>query len=91
MRFGQPSAGDVITAPDADAFVAMLPTLPVTVVVSSPERTFAEVMAVARAHQLTVYDALYLDVARQEGLPLATLDQALRDAATSLGIPLVSG
>ncbi len=80
-----------ITTTDADAFLAMLLTLPVTVAVSSPERTFAAIMAVARAYQLTVYDALYLDVARQEGLPLATLDQALRDAATSLGIPLVSG
>jgi len=29
----------------------------------------------ARAFQLTAYDAIYLELARREGLPLATLDK----------------
>jgi len=35
---------------------------------------------------LTVYDACYLELARREGLPLATLDKSLRAAATKAGI-----
>lgn len=41
-----------------------------------------------RAHtfQLSAYDAVYLDLALREGLPLATLDRPLRAAATKAGI-----
>jgi hypothetical protein len=35
--------------------------------------------------QLTVYDAAYLELARRRTLPLATLDQQLRTAATAVG------
>jgi predicted nucleic acid-binding protein len=37
---------------------------------------------------LTSYDALYVDLARQEGLPLATLDKSLRAAAAKAGVAL---
>jgi predicted nucleic acid-binding protein len=40
----------------------------------------------ARAHQLSAYDAVYLELARREGLPLATLDQRLRVAAKAAGV-----
>ena len=45
-----------------------------------------EALANARAFQLTAYDAVYLELARREGLPLATLDKGLRAAATKAGI-----
>ena len=35
---------------------------------------------------LTAYDAAYLELAQRRRLPLATLDRALRDAATSAGV-----
>ena len=38
-------------------------------------------LALARWHRLTVYDAAYLELARREGLPLATLDDMLARAA----------
>jgi predicted nucleic acid-binding protein len=41
----------------------------------------AEVLTLARRHRLTVYDAAYLELARREALPLATLDQELAAAA----------
>jgi predicted nucleic acid-binding protein len=44
--------------------------------------------ATARTHQLSAYDAVYLDLARREGLPLATLDQRLRAAAKTAGVEL---
>jgi len=48
--------------------------------------TIREAFANARAYQLTAYDAVYLELARREGLPLATLDKSLRAAATKAGI-----
>lgn len=48
--------------------------------------TVREAFAPARAHHLTAYDAVYLELARREGLPLATLDKSLRTAATKMGV-----
>ena len=45
--------------------------------------------SVARSFRLTAYDAVYLETARREHLPLATLDRALGEAATKAGVPLV--
>jgi predicted nucleic acid-binding protein len=47
-----------------------------------------QVHFVARSFRLTAYDAVYLETARREQLPLATLDRALCDAAAKAGIPL---
>jgi predicted nucleic acid-binding protein len=46
-------------------------------------------LSLARKHKLTGYDAAYLELARRLGLPLATLDRALIDAAGTDGVPLV--
>jgi predicted nucleic acid-binding protein len=43
--------------------------------------------SVARSFRLSAYDAAYLETARREHLPLATLDRALGDAATKAGVP----
>lgn len=51
----------------------------------------AEVLALARRHRLTVYDAAYLDLAQKEGLPLATLDSDLKRAARRERVPLIAG
>ena len=42
----------------------------------------------ARTHELSLYDALYLDLAKREGATLATLDRALGRAATAEGVLL---
>lgn len=42
----------------------------------------------AAAHGLSAYDAAYLELAQSHDIPLATLDDELRLAATELGIPL---
>jgi predicted nucleic acid-binding protein len=42
----------------------------------------------ASAFRLTAYDAVYLETARNEHLPLATLDRALRNAAVAAGVAL---
>lgn len=43
----------------------------------------------ALAHGLTAYDAAYLALALAEGLPLATLDRRLRDAAQAEGVAVL--
>jgi predicted nucleic acid-binding protein len=49
-------------------------------------RSIREVLTVARAFQLTVYDACYLELAKRVRLPLATLDKSLSAAAAKAGI-----
>lgn len=43
----------------------------------------------ARAFKLSAYDAVYLDLAKQEKLPLASLDERLRAAARPAGVALL--
>lgn len=75
-----------LTAADAARFVALLERLPITIDRTTPERAANSVTALARAHRLSSYDAAYLELALREGLPLATRDKALREAAASLGV-----
>ena len=42
----------------------------------------------ASGFRLTAYDAVYLETARSEHLPIATLDRALAAAARKAGVPL---
>lgn len=42
----------------------------------------------ARAQNLSVYDATYLELALRRGLPIATLDMKLRVAAAAVGISI---
>ncbi len=49
-----------------------------------------QAFSVARAYHLSAYDAVYLETARHERLPLATLDRALAQAALKAGVPLFS-
>jgi predicted nucleic acid-binding protein len=46
--------------------------------------------SIARRQNLTAYDAAYLDLAKRTGLPLATLDAPLRQAAIAEGIIVIS-
>ena len=50
--------------------------------------SYDSVFTLADRHGLTVYDAAYLDLAIAEGLPLASLDNALCNAAVGSGVAL---
>jgi len=59
-----------------------------------PSPTLTEMprlLELASRHQLTSYDAAYLDLAIRTGLPLASLDDALRKAAIAEKVALVGG
>jgi predicted nucleic acid-binding protein len=47
------------------------------------------ILPLARAHRLTVYDAMYLELAERRGLPLATLDHELARAARFAGLEVL--
>ena len=49
----------------------------------------ATVLGLARAHRLTVYDALYLELALRRAASLATIDGPLAAAAAARGVALV--
>lgn len=48
----------------------------------------AVVLDLARRHRLTVYDALYLELALRQGAALASLDAALLAAAQAEAVPV---
>ena len=48
-----------------------------------------QALATARTFQLSAFDAVYLDTARRERLPLATLDRRLLAAAGQAGVDVL--
>ncbi|HKE00140.1 MAG TPA: type II toxin-antitoxin system VapC family toxin [Planctomycetota bacterium] len=52
-------------------------------------RAFGHLLPICRAHGLSAYDAVYLDLALRRRLPLATLDDELRSAGRKLGLDLL--
>ena len=54
-----------------------------------PEHDEATIFGFVRHHSLTVYDAAYPEVAFRRGLPLATPDRRLSEAAAEIGIAAI--
>jgi len=54
----------------------------------SPRTHQASVLALARTHGLTTYDATYLELAMRSGAVLATFDRKLAAAAKAAGVPV---
>jgi predicted nucleic acid-binding protein len=48
-----------------------------------------QALGTARTFQLTAYDAVYLETSIRRELPLATLDQRLRAAASKAGVEVI--
>jgi len=77
-----------ISAVDADAALAALGRLPIRVDTGTPDSAH-RLLLVARARNLSAYDASYLELALRQGVPLATLDRRLSEAAHAAGVELV--
>lgn len=60
--------------------------LPIKVDDETAVRSWDEILSLARAYQLSAYDAAYLELALRRNLPLATLDDRLKDAAAAVGV-----
>ena len=76
---------------DSTRFVTLLIQLPIMVEQDQPERMMRDILTVARAHNISSYDASYLDLAMRMDIPIATLDNNLRSAAHRAHVPIVEG
>jgi predicted nucleic acid-binding protein len=74
-----------ITHADALEFLESIKALPIRL---ADPVSYDGVFSLADRRGLTVYDAAYLDLALREGLPLASLDNALCAAARNSGVAL---
>jgi predicted nucleic acid-binding protein len=75
------------TEAKVSAFLTLLRSLPITTDDETEARAWQESLHLARAHGLSTYDAAYLELAVRRGLPLATLDDKLKAAASAVGVP----
>jgi predicted nucleic acid-binding protein len=79
-----------LSAAQVTTVLQRISVLPIAIDIIQIDAVFGKILSVARQHQLTEYDAAYLELAVRERLPLATLDNGLRRAARNAGISLVT-
>ena len=72
-----------------DATLADLAQLPIQVDAETDQHAWGATLHLAKRHQLTLYDAAYLELALRRDLPLATLDEDLRRAASTEKVALL--
>jgi predicted nucleic acid-binding protein len=72
-----------------DATLADLSLLPISLDPETDRQAWDATLQLAHRHRLTLYDAAYLELANRRGLPLATLDNDLRTAASTEGVRLL--
>jgi len=69
--------------------IAELTRLPITVHPDTDRYAWTTTLQLADQFGLTPHDAAYLELAQRWTLPLATLDEPLRNAAPALGVALL--
>jgi predicted nucleic acid-binding protein len=74
-----------LTAQKVANFFANIQALTITVDRESSNRILTDVHELAVAYKLTSYDAAYLELALRRRLPLASLDDELRQACLNAG------
>jgi predicted nucleic acid-binding protein len=77
-----------LTQAELGEIMDSLKGLPITIDPPKPDAVL-QLPTLALEHQLTVYDAAYLELAIRSKLPVATKDNALKRAMTSCGITAV--
>ena len=75
-----------LTSADTTRCLAMMRTLPIEVVDLSDRLDHGATLELARRTGLVIYDALYLEIAEQLGISLATIDKKLAKAAANAGV-----
>jgi predicted nucleic acid-binding protein len=69
--------------------VEFLRDLPLAIDPETTAQLWGPTQDLAERFRVTAYDAIYLELAQRRQMPLATLDQQLRDAAHALHVPLL--
>ena len=78
-----------ISASYRDRSLSELMNMPIVVDPDTDAYAWTTTLRLAERFALTVYDSTYLELAQRRSLPMATLDTALRAAATTLGITVL--
>ena len=78
-----------ITPARSAEFITLLETLEIVVDEETATRALGRVLDLAREERLTAYDAAYLELAMRLGIPLASKDGDLCDAAERLGVSVL--
>jgi len=78
-----------ITIAQVSALLRRMAGHPISVEPIEAGYAFEQILWVARQQKLSEYDAAYLELALRAGLPLATLDDKLKQAARLVDVGLV--
>jgi predicted nucleic acid-binding protein len=78
-----------LTPAQRDALLVALGEMNIVTDPETDRYAWSTTVRLAERHDLSVYDASYLEVAARLSLPLASLDKALRTAAQSIGLPVL--
>lgn len=77
-----------LNQPEIEGFTTLMESLPVVEDTRTLNEVVHNVLPLARAHELSAYDAAYLELSLRHSAPLATLDGKLRKAAKETGTEL---
>ena len=77
-----------LTIEQMQQFLDLVLQLPLKVDLETAKKAMAETFTLANAHNVSVYDAAYLELALRHQVPLATLDLALRKAASNVNVTI---
>ena len=75
-----------LTAGQRKAAMEKLTAMQLTVDEEGTRNVFGKTSELAEEYGLTIYDATYLELASRRSLPLASRDEALRNAAKQCGL-----
>jgi predicted nucleic acid-binding protein len=78
-----------ITSAESIELIELIEAFEIAVDEGTPSRAFRRILDLARQERLTAYDASYLELAMRLGVPLASKDRDLCDAAERLGVSVV--
>ena len=78
-----------ITPAETAQFIAKLEGLAILVDEETSSRAFTRILGLAREERLTAYDDAYLELAMRLGVPLASKDRDLCDAAERVGVSVL--
>lgn len=79
-----------ITEAGSRRFITLLSQLPICVEQDEQTLVMKDLLPLARANALSSYDASYLNLAMSRGVPLATLDKKLLEAARHVHVPVLA-
>lgn len=81
----------IISETDAVRLYGLLDSMiNVNIVIEPEEDYIEEALRMALEHRITVYDAIYLALAKEKNVPLLTLDEKQAQTARKLGIETIN-